>query len=676
MENLRVVKIIKILISFSYFICLFVMGCSSSNSSNSSNPSEEFLQSNVQTLNFKSFEYDPQTDIFTIFLSNKTQLFEGVYEFKISPNGENLVIIKGGKGKEPQVFICEANESCRRITNDDFIKFSPAINNNGDVAWAVSEYSVSESKIVFNNATLSFSEDGCFYDNLALTDKYLVFRRTCFYEPENTKVGVFNIENGSLEFYSLPKCFVEEIKPVNDYLFLIQAFCKDTNSTDILKLNMSSKELSKLLNTTKDEVLYEINSGEKFEVLVIDNTQSSKLLFNALYYLFYSQLSNPFSNSNNFLGRIAWNVSYRLLGLVYLYKKTQYQFLKEIIENTISNLLSVNNEHLNIVDDFNPPYAWTSKKYSIDKSSPLSFQVHDGLIYYAVFKALEIIPELKEKFGDILKEHFISEYNYWERFYDIDNLLYRFPYGAPLWCDGVWLPFNQQNAWGLALIEFIKIFGEKNDIKDRVFELANKFKEEWVYEENKILWHYWPSLYYEGWTENDNISLHTPNKEPSVDTLFEDVSHAALSVLFVIEFHKSFPDEIFLNTDIEGIKNTLKENLIKGNYTFARFISGNETYTQPSIMYLPRFGWVNLASEELKEFYYPLLPMIGPNFDEQTLFYSYSVLADSEGEEEKFCYELDVYDCNATLTQKESHCISSSEMVEIFTEMMLPYYGR
>jgi hypothetical protein len=119
-----------------------------------------------------------------------------------------------------------------------------------------------------------------------------------------------------------------------------------------------------------------------------------------------------------------------------------------------------------------------------------------------------------------------------------------------------------------------------------------------------------------------------------------------------------------------------EKNLIKGNYTFARFISGNETYTQPSIMYLPRFGWVNLASEELKEFYYPLLPMIGPNFDEQTLFYSYSVLADSEGEEEKFCYELDVYDCNATLTQKESHCISSSEMVEIFTEMMLPYYGR
>lgn len=220
----------------------------------------------------------------------------------------------------------------------------------------------------------------------------------------------------------------------------------------------------------------------------------------------------------------------------------------------------------------------------------------------------------------------------------------------------------------MALLEYLKLFGEDVYIKERLFKLVSKFKSEWVYQKNKILWHYWPLIYYKGWNEKDNISLHTPKKAPSKDYLYEDVSHAALNVLAIVEFYKNFPNKVISKMDLTYIINTIKYNLIKGNYTFSKFLSGNDIYAKPSIFYFPHFGWINLAKDTLKNFLYSLFPMLGPNFDEQRLFYDYSVLAErTDNISEKFCYYILNFDNNTLkLDRKTRICIQQKDIHNIF----------
>jgi len=387
-------------------------------------------------------EYKSKNDTFIFNISNNTLSFKNVYEFSISPNKKNLIITKGELGKNVEVYKCEIDKlKCKKLTKNNFIEFSPVINDNGLFAYCLHEYSVSQSKILLNNDILEFSTDGCFYDNLAISNKYLVFRKTCFsLSPEDTIIGVYDILRHRVTYIPFKDCFAEKILPYNDNLFFIQSFCKNTNSTDLFILNATKKEIYYITNSTNDELVFYDNY--KFYFISVPIKQKGKFLFNVFYYFFNSQLSNPFSKSNNFLGRISWNVSYRLLALANLYNKTHLEIIKNIIDNTINNLLLIDNYHLNIVDDYNPNYAYTSKKYSIDKQTPTSFMVHDGLIYYSIFKALEVIPGLKNKYGKILKEHFLFEYNYWNKFFDNELRLYKQPYGSPVWFDGIWLPFN------------------------------------------------------------------------------------------------------------------------------------------------------------------------------------------------------------------------------------------
>ena len=43
--------------------------------------------------------------------------------------------------------------------------------------------------------------------------------------------------------------------------------------------------------------------------------------------------------------------------------------------------------------------------------------------------------------------------------------------GIPFWADGVWLPFNMQNMWGLCLIELYKATAD-NKYRFRALKLA------------------------------------------------------------------------------------------------------------------------------------------------------------------------------------------------------------
>lgn len=230
--------------------------------------------------------------------------------------------------------------------------------------------------------------------------------------------------------------------------------------------------------------------------------------------------------------------------------------IKEQIQINIYNLLLITNEYLNIKeDDYNPPFLWASKKYSINKTTPISLMVTNSRILYPMLLAcnsdlLEADQKLKIK---ILAE---SMYNYFETYYDFENHLYKFQYGMNFNYDGIWLPFNQQNAFGLVLIELYKLT-TKVKYKDRLTEIAKKFKFEFFYaKDGRLLWKYWPEIYHNGWNIKSDISVNWKEKHETIDTLYEDISHAGLNLKFILEFHK-LDNTIFSNDDLCKINTTV-----------------------------------------------------------------------------------------------------------------------
>jgi len=147
-------------------------------------------------------------------------------------------------------------------------------------------------------------------------------------------------------------------------------------------------------------------------------------------------------------------------------------------------------------------------------------------------------------------------FRYYEEDWDPASGCYRFRKGEAFWADGAVLPFNQQNAFGLCLIELFKATG--NPIyRDRCAALARTFaKELELTEDGRTVWHYWPREYYGGWTEADGVSENTPVWEPTEDPPYEDASHASLNALFILEYHSFFGD-VFSPAQVRGLRPTL-----------------------------------------------------------------------------------------------------------------------
>jgi len=219
---------------------------------------------------------------------------------------------------------------------------------------------------------------------------------------------------------------------------------------------------------------------------------------------------------------------------------------------------------------------------------------------------------LRDKYINILTDRFSKLYDYYDNYYD--DGLYRFQKGINFWADGICLPWNMQNAFALAMLEVYSATKEER-YKNRLFEMADRFKKEFVYDGDRVMWHYWASGYYEGWTKEDNISINTPDRAKSEDKLYEDLSHAGINVKFILEFNKAFPEKVFTISDVNKLHKTI-DSFIYDN-TFSRFISGDTEYQKSEYRFLPSYGWSELNNSKLKRFYYPLNPLFYPDFDSQ-----------------------------------------------------------
>lgn len=534
----------------------------------------------------------------------------GIVSSKVTFNHKYKIETRTILGEEPEVFIIDNEKKVEtQLTNNEITEYSPAINNKGQYAYATTEYS-SRKAIVLNGKVLLESNAGVFYDKIDMDDNNLAFIIRQSNKRKKDTFSVFNLNTNKYQKFIIDG-YVDQWRFLNTKQIVIQYFSLTTMSNDIICYNIDKKSIVKIATSVNDEILKNVNYNNSFSIMVLDNQASNlKLLFNAIYNYKKVQYGEALSFSNNFMGFLAWNQSYRLESLSQLYMLSGNKNILLDIKKVFNNFLQTNNEKLNIIDKYNHKFSYASKKYSLNKNIPITFMVHDGRIYYSLLSTLNTIgPELNQH-RDQVVNRFESLFNYYENFY-IGNGLYIFPKGLNFWADGVWLPYNQQNIFALAVLELYKLT-KKNIYKNRVFEMAKKFKQDFVYSEDYLTWYYWPDEYYNGWEKEDNRSINTPSRNKREKEFFEDTSHAGTNVEFILEFQKQFPNEVFLKSDIQKMTKTINTFVKKDK--FSRFMNDQSTAMKDHYSYIPFYGWSKLNNQKLNHYYYSLNPIFGQHW--------------------------------------------------------------
>lgn len=590
------------------------------------------------------------------------------YESYSSTNQNNSIYTIVEKSKAPHVFINLSGKE-ERLINSANIEFNPVVNNNGDYAYAVHEDSTAESYIVLNGKAISETvETKGLYKILEISEKDLVFIYERLYDDKSF-ICIYDLEKNSLKRQLIP-FYVQKIRFIDSENILMQAYEVNSSSMNIYLYNLHKEELKPILTSEQDELIREVAFDKYFTIDVVSGDLNSKLLFNAYYMLSNYQADEPFSNSNNFLGRLSWNQSYRLEALIKLWKLNNDEQVKAKTNSIVENIMANRNGEIGIENSFNPSFLWASKKYSIDKQTPISLMVCDSKIMYPLLLAVN--QDLIEDAGlaDEIIESAKQMHEYYEPYYDTKENMYIFPKGIAFWADGIWLPFNQQNTYGLVLIELYKATNEEK-YKNRCIELAGKIKSEFVYKDGQYLaWHYWPELFYQGWTKQDGLSINTPEREPQIDCLYEDTSHAGINVKFILEFKDCFGDLVFTDNDIDMLKNTFEHKIITGKEPFALsgFISGDIDYQKPSFRFLPNYGWTQLKIERMFSIYVNLLPLILPDFDQQSVVIAYLNLIDEINPKATISIKRHTFDNKGNFLETNIKTYTMEDVSEYFSK--------
>jgi hypothetical protein len=329
----------------------------------------------------------------------------------------------------------------QRITNTDGIEFDPYIDDYGNTAWVYHSYSVSESEIFING--IKISSPVSLYKYPILFDNIVVVNSVRF-EEDTLQLILIDIPTNAWNILVSP-LVVDQVTKIDESTLLFEGMEVATGKMAVYSFDMEKQQFIKLHDNAviiNDKVLY-LNSSQE---------RSLKILAERDLYL--SDPLASLSAGNNYLGRLSWCSSYRLLGLLNAYNiggisdNMDSTLIKKIIQNSVSKIVnSVSN-------------GLPTKKYSIDHSTELSLLVDDATILYPLLKIYnsKIIDD--NNIADKIISTAIKIYNDNEsEFIESDNG-YIFRKGIWFIMDGAQLPFNQQNAFGLALIELYIATGD------------------------------------------------------------------------------------------------------------------------------------------------------------------------------------------------------------------------
>ncbi|MDD4170080.1 MAG: hypothetical protein PHD36_07490 [Desulfotomaculaceae bacterium] len=144
--------------------------------------------------------------------------------------------------------------------------------------------------------------------------------------------------------------------------------------------------------------------------------------------------------------------------------------------------------------------------------------------------------------------------------------------GAPVWSDGVGVPFNMNLIMGEALINLHQATGEAIYL-ERAAKIARHFKDNLTLdtETGAYVWNYYWGIAYSGWTSSNSPSVNTPSYKGY--RVKEDVRHGALEMRFVEKAYRA--GIVFDDTDMARFGKTVSEKLIKSTTSVAQNVDGS-----------------------------------------------------------------------------------------------------
>ena len=503
--------------------------------------------------------YNATTETYTVEGQSWTNLFE----YSSSPGGNYLIYVASQLGEEPEAWLYnrEANTHHQLTSNGYFIESQARTDDNGNWALVLTTTNNSHSQLVYNGEVI--------------TDNSLLNRSLCFWKDKlfyaawdvaagTTSLFLYDPENGSEKILVERLSLSSGLSTAAGDVILLEAYDAATKSNTVLSVHPQVEGEARV-NTLSSGNSFLLPYGESPQILQISGDVNAKYLFNAYYWLDRYQSGEPWSGSPDSAGRVSWNESYRLLGLIELWEKTGDESLWATISSSVKKLISTRKAAFQNGGEEQDGFLFVTKKYSLDHQTELRLLVNNAMVYWPMLRAVNT-DCLEEEIRQPLLSMAEAAFQYYEKDWDSVSGCYRYRKGEPTSFDGSVMPFNQQNAFGLCLIELWKATG-KNIYWNRCTALAQTFEKELkVTEDGRIIWHYWPQLFYDGWTKGDGISKNTPSRDPMVNPPYEDTSHASITALFILEYFRAFGD-VFSLTQVQGLRRTLDSICTDGGFS-------------------------------------------------------------------------------------------------------------
>ena len=511
--------------------------------------------------------------------------------------------------------------------DDTALRYSPAIFNSGDHLYVRNN---KEGYDLIFNGTSVFHSGACI-DYVRAGD----FKAICSESDVGqsiTRIYMFDSSSREVEcLLRLENEYIEDACRCNGDVFgvitthynqsgdkLYSCYCIDGNSGTVEKV------IDGKASTLAFPIQYIDNNALSFPVIdAYEISDNDRYLYNALRIMKGGNEAD--SQGNDFRGRISWSESARLRGLIELYRKTNDKELGDRIRSVIDGIIEAQNRCIFselVINEWNPEFLWSSKAYS-KENVPICILVDESEILSALLFACNEGVVNDNQHEEIIKIA-VQTFEYYEQWYKDGH--YYLPYGFPMDYDGIAVPWNYQNSFAEVCLG---LFVETGDEKylNRCDELIEAFQSEWIREGNRIYWHYWPQSFYGGW-DDSAICMNTPTKDAEEDVLFEDVSHAGISIRLLCRYYEVVPQGIVGYDDIRKIENNMKSFCFDDG--FSRFISGDDNYAPRAWHYWisPYFSY--LENENFEEYVCQGYLHSFPEWDSQESLFAYSRLFDPD----------------------------------------------
>lgn len=507
----------------------------------------------------------------------------------------------------------------KKYYDDIAIRYKPVVGNNGKYAYA-QQLKGSGYDIIWEGKSVKKSSS-CLDFLTGGADK-AVFVESEMGRDKVSRVYLLDLMTGGVSnVANWADLYIDSVCEYSANQFGIIVCQFDSNGTKSYSLyvldGISGNVLEELSGET-DVIAFprKVSENEKrsLQVDFLRMSGNDRLLYNALQVVGGGK--DAFSFGNDFRGRMSWDESERLRGLVELHRKTHVDAIRNRITNVVDGIMNARNEFTEIVsDEWNPEFLWASKCYTLNGEaacimaenceilSSLLLVCNEGLV-----KNSEIVKVAKQA------------YEYYDAWYK-DGHYYQ-PKGYPAELDGIVVPWNYQNSLAEVCLG-LWIETREQKYLDRCNEQIMTFMGEWVENGDRIYWHYWPMAFYDGW-KDDGRSLHIPSRAPQDDKLFEDASHAGISVRLLKRYVDNVKNGVVNESHIRKIEQNMKYFCHQDG--FSRFISGDENYNARGWSYWisPYFAYLENADFEL----YVQQGYLGcfPEWDSEESLFAYSRL--------------------------------------------------